>query len=177
MTTFSHVGGGIAVAAAVQHFVFNQEITPSTLLVGALLGLLPDLDAIFALVLGKWSPGAEMLSHHRYITHTPLFYLFLSAVFWIVLDWTWAILFLMVAWTHLLMDSWSTDDGIMWLWPVNTKQYSIFQMDSHAGGLFGLQFYTRYLRTPRLIFPEIIIVASGVYTILRFVILRYFSAR
>jgi hypothetical protein len=177
MTTFSHVGGGIAVATAVQHFVFKEEITPSVLLVGAFLGLLPDLDTVFALALGKWSPGAQMLSHHRYFTHTPLFYLIISGVLWFVLDWKWAILFLLVTWTHLLMDSWSTDDGIMWLWPLNTSQYSFFPIDAHAGGLYGLQFYIRYIKTPRLVLPEIMIAASGAYMIIRFIVLRYFSIR
>ena len=83
MTTFAHVGGGIAVAAAIQHFVFKKEIAPSTILIGALFGLLADLDSLFALLSGKWLPGAKMLSHHRYFTHTPIFfYLFLVLSDW-----------------------------------------------------------------------------------------------
>jgi membrane-bound metal-dependent hydrolase YbcI (DUF457 family) len=175
MTTFAHIGGGIAVAAAVQHFVIKDEITPITIVFGALLGLLPDLDTILAILLGKWAPGKEVLSHHRYFTHTPLFYLLLSVLVWALIDWKWAIIFLAVAWTHLLMDSWSTDDGIMWLWPLNSKQYSLFPMDSHAGGVYGLQFYARYVQTPRLILPELFIVAAGAAVIIRFVVQRYFK--
>ena len=115
-----------------------------------------------------------MLSHHRYFTHTPLFYLLISGVIWLAVDWKWALIFLSVTLTHLLMDSWSTDDGIMWLWPLNTKQYSLFPMDSHAGGIYGLQFYARYARTPRLILPEILIVAAGAVAIIRFIARRYF---
>jgi hypothetical protein len=176
MTTFAHVGGGIAVAAAVQHFVFKEEIAPSTILVGALLGLLPDLDSLFALIIGRWSPGAGMLSHHSYFSHTPLFYLVVSGIIWLVADWKWALMFLAVSLTHLLMDSWGTDDGIMWLWPISRQQYSLFPMESHAGGVYGLQFYARYIRTPRLILPEIIIVAAGAATIIRFVFQRYISS-
>jgi len=176
MTTFAHIGGGIAVAAAVQHFVFKEEIAPSTILVGAFLGLLPDLDTFFALLFGKWSPGIQMLSHHRYFTHTPFFYLIVSAIIWLVSDWKWAILFLAVTLTHLVMDSWSTDDGIMLLWPLRTQQFSIFSMEVHAGGIYGLQFYARYIRTPRLILPEIIIVAAGIIVIVRFIIQRFWPA-
>ena len=176
MTTFAHVGGGIVVAATVQQFVFKEEIAPSTILVGALLGLLPDLDTIFALVFGKWSPGVQMLSHHRYLTHTPVFYLLISGILWITLGWKWALTFLMVTWTHLLMDSWSTDDGIMWLWPFQNRQYSIFPMNSHAGGIFGMQFYARYIHTPRLILPEVIIVLAGAIMIIRLIVQRYLSA-
>jgi hypothetical protein len=175
MTTFAHVGGGIAAAAAVQHFVFKDEITPSIILMGAFLGLLPDLDSLIVLLLGKWSPGAEQLSHHSYFTHTPLFYLLIAGIIWLVLDWEWALLFLTVTIIHLLMDSWSTDDGIMWLWPFRNDQYSLFPMDSHANGIFGLQFYARYVLTPRLILPELLIVAAGAIVIIRFVIRRYFS--
>jgi hypothetical protein len=91
----------------------------------------------------------------------------LSGIIWILLDWEWALLFLSITISHLLMDSWSTDDGIMWLWPLNSKQISIFAIESHAGGVFGIQFYARYIKTPRLILPEILIVAAGVIAVLR----------
>ena len=52
MTSFAHIGGGIAVAAAVQHTIFQEEVTPGTILVGAFIGLLPDIDSIFALLFG-----------------------------------------------------------------------------------------------------------------------------
>lgn len=176
MTTFAHIGGGIAVAATIQHFIFKEEIAPSTILAGAFLGLLPDLDTLFALLFGKWSPGSQMLSHHRYLTHTPIFYLLVSGIIWWVVDWKCALLFLAVTLAHLLMDSWSTDDGIMWLWPFNFKQYSILSIDVHAGGVYGIQFYARYIRSPRMILPEIIIISAGAFAIIRFVIQRYFSA-
>jgi membrane-bound metal-dependent hydrolase YbcI (DUF457 family) len=175
MTAFAHIGGGIAVTATVQLYVFKEEITPSTILVGVVFGLLPDFDTLFALLFGKWSPGSQMLSHHRYFTHTPIFYLLVSAIIWLVMDWKLAVMFLAVTSTHLLMDSWSTDDGIMWLWPFSNEQYSILYMDSHAGEIHGLQFYARYIRSPRLILPEMIIVAAGAFAIIRFVANRYFS--
>ena len=175
MTTFAHVAGGVAVAATVQHFVFKEEITPSTILVGAFLGLLPDLDSLFALLVDRWTPGGAMLSHHRYFTHTPLFYLLLAGVIWITVDWKWALMFLAVTLTHLLMDSWSTDDGIMWLWPLRKEQYSLFPMDVHAGGVYGWQFYQRYARTPRLILPELLIIAAGVLVVTRLVWQRFFA--
>jgi membrane-bound metal-dependent hydrolase YbcI (DUF457 family) len=87
MTTFAHVGGGIAVAAAVQHFVFKEEITPSTILVGMFFGFLPDFDTIFALISGNWSPGEQILLHHRYFSHTPIFYILISGIIWLVWGW------------------------------------------------------------------------------------------
>jgi hypothetical protein len=176
MTTFAHIGGGIAVAATVQHFIFKEEITPSTILVGVVFGLLPDLDSIFALLFGKWSPGSQMLSHHSYFSHTPFFFIIISGVIWLIVDWKLAFLFFAVTMTHLLMDSWSTDDGIMWLWPISSGQYSIFRFDLHAGGIYGIQFYTRYIQNPRLVLPELIIISAGVFVIIRAIVQRYLSA-
>lgn len=172
MTTFAHIGGGIAVAAAVQHFAIQEEITPVTILAGVILGILPDLDSLFALLLGKWSPGAQMLSHHSYFTHTPLFYLLLSGLIWWVVGWKWALLFFAVTVTHLLFDSWSTDDGVMWFWPLRTQQYSLFPMAAHAGGIYGIAFYLKYARTPRLVLPELLLVAGGAFVIIRYVLNR-----
>ena len=74
MTTFAHVGGGIAVAAAVQHFGFQEEITPVTILAGVVLGILPDLDSLLGVMNGRWMPGDQMLNHHQFFTHTPVFF-------------------------------------------------------------------------------------------------------
>ena len=165
MTIFAHVGGGIVVAAAVQNLILQDEITPGTLIAGVILGILPDLDGIFALVLGKWTPGVEQLSHHRLFTHTPVFYLVLSGIIWFWMGWKWALIFFVLTLTHLLFDSWSTDDGIMWLWPFQKKQYSLFTKDIHAG-LFGWQFYLNYLKTPQLILPEIALILGGVTVVI-----------
>ena len=175
MTTFAHIGGGIAVAATVQHFIFKEEITPSTILVGMIFGLLPDLDSIFAVFFGKWSPGSQMLSHHRYFSHTPLFFILVSVVIWLIFDWKLAFMFVAVTMTHLLMDSWSTDDGVMWLWPISSDQFSIFRIDLHTGGIYGIQFYARYIKTPRLVLPELIIISAGAFVIIRAVVQRYLS--
>lgn len=175
MTTFAHIGGGIAVAATVQHFVINEEISPSTILAGMVFGLIPDLDSIIAFLFGKWSPGSQMLSHHRYFSHTPIFFILVSGVIWLIFDWKLALLFFAVTMTHLLMDSWSTDDGIMWLWPISSEQYSIFEIDTHAGGIYGFQFYARYIKTPRLVLPELIIISVGAFVVIRVIVQRYLS--
>ena len=176
MTTFAHIGGGIAVAATIQHFIIKEEITPTTILVGVVFGLLPDLDSIFAFLFGKWSPGSQKLSHHSYFSHTPLFFAFVSGIIWLIVDWKLALLFFTVTMTHLLMDSWSTDDGVMWLWPISSEQFSIFRIDLHTGDIYGIQFYKRYIQTPRLVLPELIIIFAGAFVIIRTIVQRYFSA-
>jgi membrane-bound metal-dependent hydrolase YbcI (DUF457 family) len=166
MTGMSHTGGGILVAAAVQRIVFQEEITPSTIVAGALMGVLPDLDILLALIFGKWTPGKSLLNHHRYITHTPLIYLIASLILYWLADWKIALLFGSITLSHLVMDSWGTDDGIMWLWPLRHEQYSLYQKDLHAGGEFGLSFYRSYFKTPSSWIPELLAVLGGASVLL-----------
>jgi membrane-bound metal-dependent hydrolase YbcI (DUF457 family) len=166
MTSFAHVGGGILVAAAVQRLVFQEEIAPSTIVAGAILGFLPDLDSLLAIVFGGWAPGKGMLTHHRQITHTPLLYLLCSVILLLLADWKVALIFGAVTISHLAMDSWCTDDGIMWLWPLKREQYSLFPRDLHTGGLYGWPYYRLYFKTPSLWIPELFAVTGGVIVVL-----------
>ena len=127
MTTFAHIGGGIAVAATIQHFVFKEEIAPSTILVGAFLGYcqisIPSLH--YCLVNGPLGHKCSLII--VILPTRPYFYLLVSGIIWLVVDWKWALLFLAVTLTHLMMDSWSTDDGIMWLWPLSSNNTVSFR--------------------------------------------------
>ena len=104
-----------------------------------------------------------------------IFFVLISGVIGLIVDWKLAFLFFSITMTHLMMDSWSTDDGIMWLWPISSEQYSIFEFDSHTGGIYGFQFYARYVMTPRLVLPELIIISVGAFVIIRVIIQRYLS--
>ena len=45
-------------------------------------------------------------------------------------------------------------------------------MDTHAGGIYGPQFYLIYVRTPRLVLPELLLVAGGTLVIIRYLLNR-----
>ena len=168
MMPFGHIGGGILVATAAEKLVFKNPLSPTTLGIVVCLSILPDLDSIPAYIFMKWKPGQEKLDHHSYFTHTPIFYFCLSIFVWIGLGLEAAILFLLITLTHLLLDSWGTDDGIMWLWPISKKKYSLLPTELHAGGLYGMHYYMRYARQWRVSIPEFLLFLGGLISVFVF---------
>jgi hypothetical protein len=161
VTPFGHIGGGLIVGCVVEKIVLKGEITPVTIGIIAFISILPDLDSLPAYLFKRWKPGKGKLNHHGYFTHTPFFNVLFSTILWLIFGSDLAILFLSITLTHLLLDSWATDDGIMWLWPVNHEQYSIFPRNLHEGGLYGIRYYLRYVRYFQLSIPEVMLFIGG----------------
>jgi hypothetical protein len=166
MTPFGHLGGSLLAAEVIEKVVLKSPVTLASLVISSLIGLLPDLDGFLIYFLGKWKPGRQMLKHHGFPTHTPLFYLLLSLFVWLILGLNTALLFAVLTLLHLLLDSWGTDDGIMWGWPFNKKQISLFPVDLHEGGVFGLQYYLRYLHCARVAVPEGLLLVGGILVLI-----------
>lgn len=162
MTPFGHIGGGLVTGVVVEKVLFKEPLTPAAVGIIVLLSILPDLDSSLAILFKKWRPGQEKLNHHDYFTHTPLFYISLTPLVWITLGKELGILFLTVTLTHLLLDSWATDDGIKWLWPISQKKFSIFPHDLHEGGLYGTRYYIQYLRRWIVSIPEAALFIGGI---------------
>jgi len=161
MTPFGHIGGGLVAGVVVEKVLFKEPITPVGVAIIVFLSILPDLDSSLAYLFKKWRPGQGKLNHHDYFTHTPLFFILLTSLVWIGLGKEMGILFITVTLTHLLLDSWATDDGIMWLWPLSRKKYSIFPRDLHEGGLYGVRYYLRYIRQFIVSIPELFLFLGG----------------
>lgn len=161
MTPFGHIGGGLIVGSVMEKVIFKEPFTPAALGIIVFLSILPDLDSSLAFLFKKWKPGQEKLNHHDYFTHTPLFYILLTGVVWIWLGKELGGLFLSITITHLLLDSWATDDGIKWFWPISNKKYSLFPSDLHEGGLYGVKYYVRYLRKYQVSIPEVVLFVGG----------------
>lgn len=162
MTPFGHVGGGILVAAIAERAVLHSQLAPLAFGAVALLSLLPDIDGLAALLTGMWHPRSQMLRHHAFPTHTPLYYLILAGIAWVIVGQMMALLVLVMALLHLLSDSWGTDDGIMWLWPLSSQRFSFFGINLHEGGVRGVQYYLRYIRCWRVVLPEAVLFVGGV---------------
>jgi hypothetical protein len=167
MTFAGHIGGSLAITAIVQQYAFGHRLTPKVLGLGVLIGLLPDLDALLSLVLGRWQPGNSQLLHHQYLTHTPLFYLLLALGLWTVTSFEFAVLFAALTLGHLLLDTWGTDDGIMWLWPASKRQIGFLAAHLHTGGAFGLSYYRRYLQAWQTGLPELFLLVIGIGVVVR----------
>lgn len=162
MTPFGHIGSGLLVASAAEKLIFKGEFTAATLGMVVFLSILPDFDSIPAYLFRSWRPGKMRLDHHDYVTHTPIFYLCLSLLVWIGLGKQPALLFLLLAMTHLLLDSYGTDDGIMWFWPVSKRKYSVFPSNMHAGEVYGIKYYLRYVQNLGALLPEVLLLVGGV---------------
>lgn len=161
MTPSGHAGASIVAAYIIERCIFKTEASPVTLGLSALVGLLPDLDGLAALVVNRGQLFGRKLRHHEFLTHTPLFYLILTLVLWRMASVREAALFGVLMYGHLLLDSWGTDDGIMWLWPLSRRQYSLFPRKLHSGGAHGVRFYKRHVRCRRVFVPEVMLLVSG----------------
>ncbi|MDX9955063.1 MAG: metal-dependent hydrolase [Anaerolineae bacterium] len=159
MTQGGHIGASLVLACAIEHLAFRSTPGPGILVVGALLGNLPDFDALAAPFLGH-RLGQRRLHHHRFVTHTPLLYLLLS-LFIALFSPEWALRVGVLTLFHLVLDSWHTDDGVMWLWPLNKRQFSLWPYPAHAEGRFGWEFYRHHLRRPLALIPEMAFALSG----------------
>ena len=148
-------------AYVIERCVFKSEVAPVTLGLSALVGLLPDLDTLAAMVLKRRRFLHSKLRHHEFLTHTPLFYLLVTLTLWLVGFARGGTFFGILSMGHLLLDSWGTDDGIMWLWPLSRRQFGLFPHNLHAGGAYGLRFYRRHIRCLRVMIPEVLLLVSG----------------
>ncbi|MBU1119155.1 metal-dependent hydrolase [Patescibacteria group bacterium] len=93
-------------------------------LIGGLIGVAVDLDFLYTQFL------SAKLSHHDYITHTPLFFLILFLLMTLIGYATkkeeisaFAKVFLVSTFTHLVLDS--VNGGIMWLYPLSKQLIGI----------------------------------------------------
>jgi hypothetical protein len=161
MTPSGHAGASIVAAYIIERCIFKSEATPVTLGLSALVGLLPDLDGLAAVAANRGRAFRTKLRHHEFVTHTPLFYAALTLLLWQIGLVHEAALFGVLTFGHLLLDSWGTDDGIMWLWPVSRRQLGLFPRKLHSGGAHGLRFYKRHVRCRRVFVPEVVLLASG----------------
>ncbi len=164
VTQGGHIGASLVLACALERLVFHVAPEPGILIIGAALGNLPDLDVLAAPLLGH-RLGRQRLNHHRFATHTPLLYLLLSLSVALFSP-AWALRMGILTLFHLALDSWHTDDGVMWLWPVSARQFSLWSYPAHAEGRFGWEFYRSHLRRPLALIPEMVFGLSGLVVLI-----------
>ncbi|MBN1260873.1 MAG: metal-dependent hydrolase [Anaerolineae bacterium] len=159
MTQGGHIGASLIFTCTIERLIFHAPPGVSLLVAGAVLGNLPDFDVLIAPLAGHIR-GEKRLHHHRYVTHAPAFYLLLAALAALFAP-AWGLRLALLSLGHLLLDSWHTDDGVMWLWPFSRRQYSLFPYPAHEGELFGLAFYRQHLRRPLAWIPEVAFLLGG----------------
>jgi hypothetical protein len=160
VTSGAHIGAAV-LTAQVLGSALHQPVTPVVVGVAIGLGLLPDLDAVLVRARQRRRGAIEHNNHHRLLTHTPVFYLIATSVLACFAAWQSVVFFLIVTLGHLMLDSWATDDGIMWLYPFRRKQYALLPRPIHAGGLYGKDFYKQYYRLWYFIVAESALMGGG----------------
>lgn len=131
MLWFGHAATGYLLTTLILS-IMQPELAPEQLrlliLFGTVAAVIPDLDFVFFFTKHRSLKLREKESHRAQITHTPLFWLVLSAlvflagftaggIFGIYLG----VLVLAGTWSHLLSDS--IEYGVMWLWPFSRRQF------------------------------------------------------
>ncbi|HIP96037.1 MAG TPA: metal-dependent hydrolase [Anaerolineae bacterium] len=164
MTLTGHIGASVTAAYAVERLVFKSEVTPISLGLAALIGILPDLDTPLILALTRnWRLRARN-THHQFFTHTPFFYFLITLLLRLFMSTHAVVLFGLLTILHLALDSWATDDGIMWKWPKagDRTQYSLFPRVVHTDDVRGWEYYVRYyFRTWHTALPELLLMCGG----------------
>ena len=160
MTSGAHVGAGV-VSICLLESVLQQPATPVMVGIAIGLSLLPDLDAIVVRARQHRQGKVGHNNHHTLFTHTPLFYLIAAAILACLMAWQSVLFFLAITLGHLVLDSWGTDDGIMWLYPFRRRQYALLPRPIHAGGLYGKEFYKQYYRLWHFFVAESALVVGG----------------
>lgn len=145
MTFIAHIGAGVIGACLLDTLVFHRPPTTETLGLAVGLSLLPDLDVLAVAALKRnWPFGNRKNEHHTSFTHTPFFYMAIALILAQVLPVRWVVFFVALTMLHLALDSWATDDGIMWLWPHTNRQYALLPVPVRHDDIYGPRFYGRF---------------------------------
>jgi len=169
MTPIAHISSGYIIYIAATQLI-KIENTP--LLIIAIIGsLIPDVDAFF---------GLNMKDHHNTIFHTPLFWLIIFNILFILgqsilLEYMDLIyIFFLGVFIHLLSD-WITarTAGIRVFYPFKKNNYSLFKLESDKGNIpifpnknnfkVWMKFWTHYLKNKYLLAFEIIITITPIF--------------
>jgi hypothetical protein len=121
-------------------YLFKVEPTGWLFLVGIVLALLPDIDALPEVFrygqVGKSRADDSFAKEHRSYLHFPLLYLLVGIVIAIISPF-WGALFLVATALHFLNDLYGTGWGVMLFWPFSKKRYKLFSKPVHDDGKHG----------------------------------------
>lgn len=152
MTYVTHaLGGAIAGSAVIALSETGDKVAMAAIMTGAVFGsLLPDIDHTRSKI-SKSSAAAQVASQavaavtkHRGFLHTPLFILVVATVLSIVMQLGLSSNVYHIAWltymglipgmlSHLLLDT-CNPGGIMWLYPIKKKRFSILPIKTSSLG-------------------------------------------
>jgi membrane-bound metal-dependent hydrolase YbcI (DUF457 family) len=175
-----HLAAGYLTAKALLYFGHQNftELQQSALIGwGLIFGVAPDLDMLysFAKQKGYRVIGDDLPQHRKYISHAPILWLIAGLVIYFFAGNIYhkyiGLLLWFGSWSHFILDSF--DYGIMWLWPLSNKVYSLRNREKNFGPIDGpknvISYFIGFLKQYRKVitfYLEIIIIISAI--IIRF---------
>lgn len=127
-----HVAAGYLTAEVLLKFAHPQlSATQQNQLLwwGIFFGFAPDLDYFYVFFREHafTVKDSSKNNHRRLISHAPILWLIVGLViYFLSTDVYYKILGLLLwlaSWSHFILDS--IEDGVMWLWPISTKQFAL----------------------------------------------------
>jgi len=119
---FYDIGVGILLSIGLGKLL-GVQLTALWIAMGALFSLVPDLDFLFHLRKGGSIKNAH---EHRNYWHYPLLFIPIGTFVTALLDWRYAVLFLMATLLHFIHDSIGIGWGVQWLFPFSSNHFAFF---------------------------------------------------
>lgn len=151
MIFISH-GAAAVLATAVYKNISKQEktLTTKTIIKMFLFGVLPDMPLNILVLSNRFNPSIHY--HHKWITHTPIFWLAISLLTMKLFSKRLGVALLVSTWLHLGMDWYGGADGIPFLYPLTDHQFGMA-----LSGVNGPKGIGIYLSNPFFLFLEILV--------------------
>lgn len=151
MMIISHGAAAALIKAA--HIKISRQKDPLTLrILGRMFffGILPDLPLTLLVISGKFDPSIHY--HHKWITHTPVFWLIISFAVTKLFSRQAGSELLAATWLHLGMDWYGGADGIPFLYPLTNRQFGL-----GLSGINGPEGFKVYFSNPLFLFFELFV--------------------
>jgi membrane-bound metal-dependent hydrolase YbcI (DUF457 family) len=151
MIIFTHGASAVLATVGASKLTKQKQLPGKwTLVRNFSFGILPDIPLTLLVLSGKFDPAVHY--HHRWITHTPIFWLVVSGIVMLFFSKKIGASLLMATWLHLAMDWYGGADGIPFLFPFSSKQYGVALTGLNGPGGFDL-----YIKNPLFLALEILI--------------------
>lgn len=168
-----HAAAGMLTAAAAIKFLhpaLDEKQLNQLLIWGGFWAIAPDFDAFYAFY--KTKALKLGLEHRSYVTHRPVFWVFLSLVgYGLSVSAFWKanfVLMMLGGLSHFLLDS--IEFGVPWLWPFSYRLFALISPDKPAALKKGDNFFDYwfsflklYLTRPTFYAEVAIVVAALIF--------------
>jgi len=120
--------------------LFNIEYSLTHLLVLMFFSMYPDLDYFFHALISKKKISFNV-PHRKWFTHWPITYTPLLVLLYFFPSLTLSLICLGI-YSHFILDTFFSGDGLRWLYPFSKKYFSFF--GGKTKGYYGIEWFNIY---------------------------------